>query len=69
MPAGVEPPAPAWGLLANEGIRVITPVKIHWWLIAFPSLALAITLFALNFLGDRVRDALDPRITTLGGPT
>jgi oligopeptide transport system permease protein len=66
---GVEPPDVSWGLLANEGIRVITPVKIYWWLIAFPSLALAITLFALNFLGDRVRDALDPRITTLGGPT
>ena len=66
---GVEPPDVSWGLLANEGIRVITPVKIYWWLIVFPSLALAITLFALNFLGDRVRDALDPRITTLGGPT
>jgi oligopeptide transport system permease protein len=66
---GVEPPDVSWGLLANEGIRVITPVKIYWWLIAFPSLALAITLFALNFLGDRVRDALDPRITALGGPT
>lgn len=66
---GVEPPDVSWGLLANEGIRVITPVKIYWWLIVFPSLALGITLFALNFLGDRVRDALDPRITTPGGPT
>ncbi len=38
---GVEPPDVSWGLLANEGIKVITPVKIYWWLIVFPSLALA----------------------------
>jgi oligopeptide transport system permease protein len=66
---GVEPPDVSWGLLANEGIKVITPVKIYWWLIVYPSAALGITLFALNFLGDRLRDALDPRITTPGGPT
>ena len=55
---GVEPPDVSWGLLANEGIKVITPVKIYWWLIVFPSLALGITLYALNFLGDGLRDAL-----------
>lgn len=59
---GVEPPDVSWGLLANEGIRVITPVRIEWWLILFPSLALGVTLFALNFLGDRLRDALDPKL-------
>lgn len=59
---GVEPPDVSWGLLANEGIKVITPVKIYWWLILFPSLALGITLLALNFLGDGLRDALDPRL-------
>jgi oligopeptide transport system permease protein len=59
---GVEPPDVSWGLLANEGIKVLTPVKIYWWLIVFPSLALGITLFALNFLGDRLRDALDPKM-------
>ncbi len=59
---GVEPPDVSWGLLANEGIKVITPVKIYWWLILFPSLALGATLLALNFLGDGVRDALDPRL-------
>jgi oligopeptide transport system permease protein len=61
---GVEPPDVSWGLLANEGIRVITPVRVVWWLILFPSLALGITLFALNFLGDRLRDALDPRLAS-----
>ncbi len=59
---GVEPPDVSWGLLANEGIKVITPVKLYWWLILFPSLALGATLLALNFLGDGVRDALDPRL-------
>ncbi|HEY4233298.1 MAG TPA: ABC transporter permease [Lacipirellulaceae bacterium] len=59
---GVEPPDVSWGLLANEGIRVITPLKVEWWLVLFPSLALGITLFALNFLGDRLRDALDPKM-------
>jgi oligopeptide transport system permease protein len=59
---GVEPPEVSWGLLANEGIKVITPVKIYWWLIVFPSLALGITLYALNFLGDGLRDALDPKL-------
>ena len=61
---GVEPPDVSWGLLANEGIKVITPVKIYWWLIVFPSLALGITLYALNFLGDGLRDALDPKLAT-----
>lgn len=61
---GVEPPDVSWGLLANEGIKVITPLKIYWWLILYPSAALGITLFALNFLGDGLRDALDPKLTS-----
>jgi len=59
---GVEPPDVSWGLLANEGIQAITPVRIYWWLVVFPGLALGLTLFALNFLGDGLRDALDPRL-------
>jgi oligopeptide transport system permease protein len=59
---GVEPPDVSWGLLANEGIKVITPIKIYWWLILFPSIGLGTTLLALNILGDGVRDALDPRL-------
>jgi oligopeptide transport system permease protein len=61
---GVEPPDVSWGLLANEGIKVITPVKTYWWLIIYPSAALGITLYALNFLGDGLRDALDPKLAT-----
>jgi oligopeptide transport system permease protein len=59
---GVEPPDVSWGLLAKEGIKVITPVRVYWWLIVFPSAALGITLYALNFLGDGLRDALDPKL-------
>ena len=59
---GVQPPDVSWGMLVNEGIKVITPIGIHWWLVLFPGLALALTLFALNFLGDGLRDALDPRM-------
>jgi oligopeptide transport system permease protein len=59
---GVQAPDVSWGLLANQGFHVITPVKIFWWLFVFPSLAMGLTLFALNFLGDGLRDALDPRL-------
>jgi oligopeptide transport system permease protein len=59
---GVEAPDVSWGVLADEGRKVITPVQIYWWLVLFPGLALALTLFALNFLGDGLRDALDPRM-------
>jgi oligopeptide transport system permease protein len=59
---GVQPPDVSWGQLANEGMKVITPVRIYWWLVVFPGLALALTLFALNIFGDGLRDALDPRL-------
>lgn len=59
---GVQPPDVSWGLLVNEGMRVITPIQTYWWLVLFPGLALAATLWALNFLGDGLRDALDPRL-------
>jgi ABC-type dipeptide/oligopeptide/nickel transport system permease subunit len=59
---GVEAPDVSWGLLANEGLQAITPIRIYWWLVLFPGLALALTLLALNFLGDGLRDALDPRL-------
>ena len=59
---GVDPPDVSWGLLVNEGIQVITPVKTYWWLVLFPGLTMTLTLFALNFLGDGLRDSLDPRL-------
>lgn len=59
---GVKAPDVSWGLLVNQGFNVITPIKIYWWLVLFPGIALATTLYALNFLGDGLRDALDPRL-------
>jgi oligopeptide transport system permease protein len=59
---GVAPPDVSWGMLADEGIKNVSPLQTHWWLVFFPGLALALTLYALNFLGDGLRDALDPRL-------
>lgn len=59
---GVEAPGVSWGLLASEGLGSMTPVSTSWWLVVFPGAALALTLGALNTLGDALRDALDPRL-------
>jgi oligopeptide transport system permease protein len=50
-----------WGLLVSEGLSVVNPVESYWWRLLFPSIFLALTLFSLNFMGDGLRDALDPR--------
>jgi len=55
---GVQAPMSSWGVLIKEGADVM---EEYPWLLLFPSLALSATLFALNFLGDGLRDALDPR--------
>jgi oligopeptide transport system permease protein len=59
---GVQPPMASWGSLANEGAAAINSVQSSWWLILFPGLFLGLTLLSLNFLGDGLRDALDPRV-------
>lgn len=59
---GVQPPDVSWGIMTDEGVKVITPIRTYAWLVAVPSAALAITLFAFNFLGDGLRDAFDPRL-------
>jgi oligopeptide transport system permease protein len=59
---GIEPPKVSWGLLAVDGADAINPVRVYWWLVLWPSLAMATTLLALNVLGDGLRDALDPRL-------
>ncbi len=55
---GVQPPDASWGVLVSEGAQMIA---FFPWLTVFPGVALALTLFALNFLGDGLRDALDPQ--------
>lgn len=59
---GVESPDVSWGMLASEGLDVINPIRTYWWLVVFPSVAIGLTLFALNFFGDSLRDALDPKL-------
>ena len=56
---GVNPPTPSWGAMISDGARAIRTFPNQ---AIFPALALAITMFAFNFLGDGLRDALDPRL-------
>ncbi len=55
---GVQEPMTSWGVLIADGARNIQNAE---WLLLFPALFLVSTLFALNFLGDGLRDALDPK--------
>ena len=58
---GIQPPQASWGWLLSEGAQVINPIRSNWWLLVFPAVAMCATLLALNFLGDAVREAADPR--------
>ncbi len=58
---GVQAPQASWGSMLAEGALAINPIRSHWWLLVFPAGVMSITLLALNFLGDALRDALDPR--------
>ncbi len=55
---GVQAPYASWGSLASDGIKNIA---IYPWQLIFPGVTMALTLFSLNFLGDGIRDALDPQ--------
>lgn len=55
---GVQAPDSSWGILINEGARKF---DVYPWLLIFPALTFSLTLFALNFIGDGLRDALDPK--------
>ena len=59
---GVQAPLASWGSLASDGIQVIA---IYPWQLIFPGVTMALTLFSLNFLGDGLRDALDPQMRTV----
>lgn len=57
---GVRPPTPEWGIMVAEGARFI--LSGQWWIAAFPGLALMLTVFVFNLMGDALRDILDPRL-------
>jgi peptide/nickel transport system permease protein/oligopeptide transport system permease protein len=58
---GIQAPLASWGLLLSDAAQVINPIKGYWWLLIFPAAVMSLTLLALNFLGDGLRDAFDPR--------
>jgi peptide/nickel transport system permease protein len=55
---GAQPPSPEWGSMLSSGRSYL---RHEWWIATFPGLALALTAFGFNLLGDGLRDALDPR--------
>ena len=55
---GVQPPTPSWGLRIKDGAD---RMREAWWMLVFPGALFAITLFSFNFVGDGLRDALDPK--------
>jgi peptide/nickel transport system permease protein len=56
---GVKPPTPEWGLILSDGRDQI---RRAWWVATFPGLAIMLATLAINFVGDGLRDALDPRL-------
>lgn len=58
---GIQPPMASWGSLIAEGAQQLNPIRIYWWLLVFPASMLVLTLLAMNFVGDGLRDAFDPR--------
>jgi peptide/nickel transport system permease protein len=61
---GAQPPTPEWGVMVSNSRQFITS---HWWIPTFPSLAISFTVAAYMFLGDALRDLLDPRLKHLFG--
>lgn len=59
---GVQEPLASEGTLISEAALLINPIKLYWWMLIFPGGLMTLTLLALNFLGDGLRDALDPRV-------
>jgi microcin C transport system permease protein len=55
---GLPPPTPSWGQLVEQGLTDIN----RWWLVGFPLLALFLTLLAIVFIGEAIREAFDPKI-------
>jgi oligopeptide transport system permease protein len=57
---GINDPLPSWGKMVAESSSYI---RVYWYLGLFPTLLIAITMLAFSFVGDGLRDALDPRLT------
>ncbi len=60
--AGIPPPTPAWGVMVSDGRDYLSDA---WWISFFPGMAILLVVMAFNFIGDWVRDRLDPRLRQL----
>ncbi|MDY7109790.1 MAG: ABC transporter permease [Planctomycetota bacterium] len=58
---GVKEPLPSWGNLAAAGLNELNIVRSRWWLLFWPCLFIALALLALNFVGEALREAFDPK--------
>lgn len=63
---GVQPPAPSWGMMVNEGFQLIG-AKAGLYLVLLPSLCISVLVLAFNLLGNGLRDAYDPKIPLTNG--
>jgi len=57
--AGIPPPTPSWGIMVSEGRDYVASA---WWVSVFPGAAICLIVMSMNFLGDWLRDKLDPRL-------
>lgn len=60
---GVKPPTPSWGAMLQSSQAYMT---VAWWMAVFPGLAIVLTVFGFNLLGDSLRDVLDPKMSASG---
>jgi peptide/nickel transport system permease protein len=58
---GVQPPSPEWGAMLSDGRDYL---RGQWWIATFPGLAIFVTVLSMNLVGDGLREALDPRMST-----
>jgi peptide/nickel transport system permease protein len=56
---GAKPPSPEWGAMLSQS-RVY--LRKAWWITTFPGLAIMVSVFSINLIGDALRDALDPQL-------
>ena len=56
---GINPPTPSWGQMISDGLYYI---QFYWYLTLFPAIFLALTVLSLSFIGDGLRDAMDPKL-------
>jgi oligopeptide transport system permease protein len=62
---GVREPLPSWGNLAADGLSELNVVRARWWLLFWPCLFIGLTLLALNFMGEGLRESFDPKRRTI----